>query len=57
MRSREDQGWREDRPRESSHQTPPAIGEILEELFARYQARFPDLQLIVIEEAEAAAAA
>jgi hypothetical protein len=40
----EDFDRREDRPGE-----PQPIGEVLAELLARYQARFPELQVSVVE--------
>ncbi len=40
----EDFDRREDRPGE-----PQPIGEVLAEILARYQARFPEVQLCVVE--------
>lgn len=34
--------------REDCHGEPLPIGEVLSELFARYQARYPELQIAVV---------
>jgi hypothetical protein len=34
---------------------PQAIGEILQELLAQYEARFPDINVVVVETAATAA--
>ena len=36
------------------HGEPVAIGEVLAELLAQYQARFPDVQITVVDTAAAA---
>ena len=40
--------------RESRDDEPQPIGEILEELFAQYERRFPDIQITIVETAATA---
>jgi len=37
-----------DRPQETV-ETPPTIGQVLAELLAQYQVRFPDVRITVVE--------
>jgi hypothetical protein len=49
MNSREDLFCTEDCPQSHAVDLPHSIGDVLEELLAQYQVRFPELELTVVE--------